>query len=258
MFRHHLIRTLSEPEWLSGAIPANWIETATPLVYLYADHEGDPPITDLPELAGAVVVGSWHEDGTSIVVDEPAYLEIRPLGNAPPTDGLADPHRPEGTRGGDATGPIMFHAFLGMERRELGESGELYPEGTRPFEIEIRHKEFSGGWPGWGWRAEIVGDSSARDPSARAVGVYSDPECMAYLYTTGAFVEGLSDWQTDASGALLTVWFTETPPGWANPEKEDWHLAVLFGSAQEGYKTLSAKDESIHYLYWASTQNAMG
>lgn len=113
-----------------------------------------------------------------------------------------------------------------------------------PYFVEIRHKYFEGAWAGWGWRAEINGASENRNPDARAIGVYSDPGCTAYLYTTGAFVEGASEWQQE------WAWATETPPGRATADKGQWNLALLFGSAQEDHGSLLPEDDAVTFPYF--------
>jgi len=119
-----------------------------------------------------------------------------------------------------------------------------------PYFVEIQHKYFEGTWAGWGWRAEINGASKGRDPTSRAIGVYNDSEWTAYLYTTGAFVEQVSEWQTDDAGNSVRVWATETPAGYAKPDKEQWNLALLKGSAQEVRTHLLATEDSTTMPYF--------
>lgn len=205
------------------------------------------PTTTYPVLAGGTIVGAWDADG---VLDpaypvSPAFTLLCPLGNLPD---------------GTATGVLKAHHYQGWLQRHLGDEAAtdelavLYPAAVVPLAIEIRHKEFFGTWSGWGWRAEILGGSDVRDPSVRAIGVYTDPECTQYEYTTGAFVIGESDWQVDDEGAPLLVWYTETPPGFATPDKPDWYLAVLYASIQEGHQTLAADEDAISHLYWPIDQ----
>lgn len=185
-------------------------------------------------------VGVWNKDGTiaeDYTVNTPLYEQIRPLGNNPD---------------GSATGLLRAIYPAGMPPYRLSEDS-LYPPDIDPFGVEIRHKEFGGTWPGWGWRAEMT--YGTRDPSVYAIGVYSDPECTQYLYTTGAFAQMESDWQVDENGNPVTVWATESPAGRVNDQKEDWHLALLYASEQHGYQTLSATAENIEYLFWSVNQD---
>ena len=193
-------------------------------------------------------------------VDYDLYAQIRPWGNLPPKPIYDDAGDVVGqTRGGDATGVLGYAAVAGDPERALGDHtaddpiARLYPAENQPFAIEQRHVYFDDDYSGWGWRAEIVGGFSSRDPSVRAIAWYSDPECTQYVGTTGAFVEQQSWWQTDAEGNLLTVWATETPPGFRKGEDEPWHLAVLWASVQEGYATLQPGGQQTH-LYWDRTQ----
>lgn len=238
------------------------------------DLDGDAVLdilhTENPIVPGDVLIGAWAHSGSQVEpLDQALYEAIRPLGNSPPRDVYDEGGNVVGqTRGGDASSNLIYHHFAGWGQRILGDDASedsiarFYPVDTQPFAIEIRHKEWTGqvdpGWNGWGWRAEILGGAGGRDPSARAIGIYSDPECTQYLYTTGAFVQGPSDWQVDGNGDPLTVWFTETPLGRANPQKEDWHIACLLGAAQEGYNTLGSGEGSVIYLFWDKTQGDPG
>jgi hypothetical protein len=174
-----LIRTVNQPV----NPPNNWIATNTPDVYLC-----DTIPSPLP--AGAVVIGVWLPDGTPVGTPNSAeYLTIRPLGNA----------------AGEATGPLLYQHFMGEAQRQIGNPAatdpiaKQYPADNMPLAIEVRHKLFTGNvnpaWDGWGWRAEIVGGAASRDPTARAIGIYSDAACTVYLYTTGAFAQQASAWQ---------------------------------------------------------------
>jgi len=127
----------------------------------------------------------------------------------------------------------------------------------------VRHKLFTGNsnpeWDGWGWRAEIVGGASSRDPTARAIGIYSDESCAQYQYTTGSFTQQPSEWQADDEGTPLTVWATEYNPGllgYPNDSKQPVHHAVLLGSAQEGHASLMPEQDSAYHEFWERDQGA--
>ena len=195
---------------------------------------------DNPPVTGGDILGVWEYNGSPRnAVDLDAYQIIRPLGNK---------------ETGEATGDLAYHYVMGHAPRQL-EPGRLYPTSNSPFDLEIRHQQITEGtWQGWGWRAELHGDAGSRNPGVRAIGVYSDQACTQYLYTTGAFVQGQSLWQTSSTGTPLTVWYTECPLGQLKPSREDWYIAILYASLQEGIQTLGAAQDSIRYLFWEHEQ----
>ena len=178
-------------------------------------------------------------------LDEALYEALRPLGNSPD---------------GSATDALAYATWAGVGLRKLGDAQsadtmtQLYP-GTPPFEVMVAHywyeqAEFSG----YGFLAEITGGADSRDPSARAMAVYSDPECTQYLWTGGAYQLGPSRLgQVDEEGVPLQVWFSDTPPGQRTAQEEEWHLACLFGSAQEGHATLPIGGELL-LQFWDRDQ----
>ena len=223
-----------------------WNALATDGTLTYG--QGEPPAV------GGDIIGVWDYDGVPIGgPDVDAYTAIRPLGND----------------AGQATGTLGYHHVMGHAPRMLGDPEaadpieRLYPADDQPFAIEVRHKLFEGAsnpeWDGWGWRAEIVGGAASRDPSARAIGIYSDEDASQFLYTTGAFSEQPSDWQVDAEGLPLTVWATEYNPGllgYPNDSKAPVHHACLLGSAQEGHATLQPEQEAAYHEFWDHNQAA--
>lgn len=228
-----LIKTANPP----NPAPRNWVQTEAPDVYLYAG-----PALNLP---GATIIGEWLEDGTPVQVNQAEYLAIRPLGNAD----------------GRATETLRYHYWLGEEPRQIGnpEAADpierLYPTDNLPFEIIIDHywyeqAEFSG----WGFLAEIIGGAASRDPSVRAMAVYSDSAHTQYLWTGGAFQQGASRLgQVDSQGNPLTVWFSDTPPGFRTVQKTPWNLAVLWASVQEGTCVLTS-DNPLRLQFWPHSQ----
>lgn len=205
--------------------------------------QGDPPAV------GGDIIGVWDYDGVPIgspKVD--AYTAIRPLGND----------------AGQATGTLGYHNVMGHAPRMMGDPEaadpieRLYPADNLPFDVEIRHKYFTDpAHPqvnGWGFRVELIGSATIRNPALRAIGVYSDAAATKYLWTTGALSLGASYWQVDANGAPLQVWYTNSWDGDRPAQKKDWHIAMLKGSAQEGIQTLSATVDGIRYLFWDRTQ----
>ena len=202
-----------------------------------------------PTLPGDTLIAATGSDGVPLPgYDYDAYMGIVPHGN-----------NPDGT----ATGLEQFpHTWAGWHKnkRMFGEPASLeavariYPAAVRPYHARIRHKYFdtpsTPASTGWGFRVELAGTDYSRPPSARAIGVYSDPECTAYLWTTGAFQVGPSDWQTDEAGDPLEVWFTDSWDGDRPDDPKDWHIAFLLGSAQEGHQTLPAESDGVEYLFW--------
>lgn len=198
---------------------------------------------------GDTMIAATQPDGIPLPgYDYDAYMGIVPHGN-----------NPDGT----ATGLEQFqHTWAGWHpnHRMFGEPASLaavariYPTAVRPYHAQIRHKYFdtpaTPASTGWGFRVELAGTDYSRPPAARAIGVYSDPECTAYLWTTGAFQLGTSDWQTDGDDEPLEVWYTNSWDGDRPDDKKDWHIAFLLGSAQEGHQTLPAGSSGEEYLFW--------
>lgn len=203
--------------------------------------------TESPLLPGdTLITYRAADDSVATIVDQAIFEQMRQFGN-----------NPDGT----ATGMLLYSYLDGFPTR-LFDNGKVYPEGRQPFNAECRHKYFytpaTPASTGWGFRFELIGSSYDRDPTARAIGVYSDPECTGYLWTTGALQQGQSDWQTDEEGNPLTVWYTDSWDGDRPAEQKDWHIACLLGSAQEGHQTLPAGSQGIHYLFWEHNQVGKG
>lgn len=236
----YLVRTSSpssyDPEAYRCVVQSGTIDADTVLDILH---------TEDPTLPGDTLIGAWEFDGSPIQVDLDAYQQIRPFGNNPD---------------GSATQQLLYHYYDGEGVRKLTPEGLTYPPDLEPFDAECRHKYFdtpaTPSATGWGFRVELVGNYLDRDPTARAIGVYSDPECTQYLWTTGALQQGPSDWQVDDQGDPLTVWFTNSWDGDRPDEPKDWHIAFLKGSAQEGHQTLPATWDGIRYLFWDRIQGA--
>jgi hypothetical protein len=97
----------------------------------------------------------------------------------------------------------------------------------------------------WGWVVKMLSDDPGRDITARAIGVYSDPEATAFLFTTGAFIN---------DGKYGDVYYTECPPGNRDTDPDPVYFALLLGAAQEGIFQLDAPDEGAEAtaLFWAA------
>lgn len=202
--------------------------------------------TASPLLPGDTLIAHRLAGEAASTIDDPAiYEQIRPFGNNPD---------------GSATGPLLYHYIDGYPLR-LFPSGDPYPVGDEPFDAQLRHKYFdtpaTPASTGWGFRIELVGAAYTRDPSARSIATYHDPECTdVHVPSMGAFSLGPSDWQVDELGTTLEVWFIDSWDGYRLPEQADWHVAMLLGPEQEGYQTLPVGSDGVEYLFWQYTQSA--
>jgi hypothetical protein len=115
------------------------------------------------------------------------------------------------------------------------------PFGGSPFWEFINQSGF------WGWVVFMVSADPLRDIAARAVGIYTDPECTIFQYTTGAFIN---------DGKYGDRFYTECPPGNRLATSAQVNFALLLGSAQEGWMNLpEGGDGEINVsLYWAADQ----
>ena len=242
------------------------ITTENPAAYFPADYESVVVVkevdgitqlnimhTEDPTLPGDNLVFGTGPDGIPLPgYSYDDYKAIVPHGNNP--DGSAVDYtkfmhtwsgwHPKGRLFGDLASDVD------VER--------VFPVSDRPLDAEVRHKFFDviGPARGWGFRLELEGAAPSRDPTARAIGVYSDPECTQFLWTTGAFQLLTSDWQVDSNGDPLQVWGTDSWDGGRLEEKGTWHIAMLLGSAQEGYETLSYYEDSQRFLSWDYNQSS--
>lgn len=226
-----LIRSVAPPDF-SGQ---HWVPTRDPGIYL-GDGLSPSPV-------GATII---ERDG--LVVNEAEYLAIRPLGN----------------ESGKATGPLLYQHFMGAPQRVMTPAAtdpvaQAYPAGNLPFEIEIRHHYFNTpATPvstGWGFRCEIVGGASSRDPTARSTGCATDGTYTTWRWPAlGAFIQGPSAWQVDAQGQPLTVWYQNSWDGYRRPTKETWYVALLVGPTPEGKATLPVDRDGVIYQFWAHDQ----
>ena len=98
---------------------------------------------------------------------------------------------------------------------------------------------------GYGWVVEMLSADPVRDITARAIGVYSDPECTAFLYTTGAFVQ---------DGSHGNNFYTLCPPAQRTPTPDQVNFALLLGAAQEGFINLTEGADTLESLFWSADQ----
>jgi len=97
----------------------------------------------------------------------------------------------------------------------------------------------------WGWVVKMLSDDPSRDITSRAIGVYSDPECTIFQYTTGTYIN---------DGKYGDVYYTECPSGNRLTNLEQVNFALLLGSAQEGFMNLPIESDVNTSLYWSSDQ----
>lgn len=186
--------------------------------------------------ADATRVGEWDNDGSLVYMDDVVYAELRPLGNdaGMATDDLDLTH-------------YQDHAQRHLQLTPQVDTLPEYPVDTQPFTVTMeRQWDDTPGWEGWGWKFIVKFADPSRDATARAVGIYSDPECKEYLYTTGELIE---------EGA---VYVAENPAGKATAEKEPVYYALLLGSAQEGIMNLPVESETQTKLFWEHDQPVPG
>ena len=103
----------------------------------------------------------------------------------------------------------------------------------------------------WGWLVKMLSDDPGRDITARAIGIYTDPEATIFEYTTGAFIN---------DGKYGDVFYTECPPGNREATAAPIYFALLLGSAQEGIFQLDALEDGAEAtaLFWTTDQGAGG
>ena len=99
----------------------------------------------------------------------------------------------------------------------------------------------------WGWVVKMLSDDPLRDITARAIGIYTDPEATIFQYTTGAFIN---------DGKYGDVFYTECPPGNRLADASEIYFALLLGSAQEGIFQLDALADGAEAtaLFWTADQ----
>ncbi len=215
--------------------------------YLYTGAD----ITDWPPSAS--IVGAWDRqtglqegqyydvDGTT-VLGTPTY---------PVTADYTDYVRPLGNDNGRATGLLDSLRWQGMPEPKFLQDAQRYKDTDAPFTLKITRVEHVSPdpFPGFGWVVEMLSDDPLRDITARAVGIYTDPECTAYLYTTGAFIQ---------DGSHDNHYYTECPVGQRQPTNAQVNFALLLGSVQEGFFNLPEGSDESEALFWSKDQGGGG
>ena len=205
-------------------------------IYLGEQDTKHKYLTRKPLPEPATLVGQWENNGDVDVVavdDYETYFQA--FGNL----------------SGEATDTLNTPGFQGHKQRHMQKKSDVvagtlpqFPADKQPFALEMRHQEITEGtWQGHGWVCEMKSNDPKRDITARAIGIYSDPECTQYLYTTGAFLL-----EQDAEGN--TRIYTECPLGQLKQTKEDIYFALLLGTAKEGFATLSKDKDLTIKAFW--------
>ncbi|MGB5335083.1 MAG: hypothetical protein WBN07_05660 [Woeseiaceae bacterium] len=184
----------------------------------------------------ALQVVQHDQDTGEPLTDPSTYAALLPTGNV---YGYAPSYPPQ---------------FLGWQGRALrlaqpsatAVGDPLLPADAQADSVIIRRKYFDDAWAGWGFRVELMYGSDATN---KAIARYLDADYTNYHYTTGAFSQGPSDWQTDESGDPVTVYFTETPAGFRTAEKEDEYLGLWFGQLVAKSPLLLGVDERLAYYF---------
>ncbi len=199
------------------------------------------------EISGEEVtlVGHWGNDGSKVFCDEAMYqTHFRAFAN---------------TEDGFATDGLDFHHWQGHKQRQMQVAAEEepvvghaeYPATDQPFSLSMEHFEVTEGtWQGHGWKCWMLSNDPNRDILARAIGIYSDPACENYLYTTGAFVMTDTGEVDELDNPILRP-MCECPLGQLKAEKEPIHYALLLGSAQEGVMNLPVETDVLINNFWS-------
>ena len=195
---------------------------------------------------GARLLGAWDEDGlaiTAIDLDVAEYLQ--PPGNAE----------------GEAPATIAINHFMGHapERAVQDTPAEntlpQFPADKQPYQVTVERTVITDdGFAhipnGFTFRIEFAAPDT--EPTARSFGVYADAACTQYLWTPGAFQNA----GTDDDGH--TIWRIDCPVGQRTAEPQDWHFAMLLGSAQVGKFTLPASQQSTTRYFFEANRGEWG
>jgi hypothetical protein len=136
-----------------------------------------------------------------------------------------------------AIGEKVMHNATGWQSQQNGNIGiEPGEPGSAPWWLAT---EF-----GFGWLCTVLPPlDTERDIQNRKVTVYTEPECINVLYSTGAFVNGAGLWTTNA------------PSGNWTPTPDDVYFALTtVGNVQEGCWTLAAGEDETIREFWDHDQ----
>ena len=137
--------------------------------------------------------------------------------------------------------------WAGHPEQKFLQDDNRYPTTDSPFQLRIIREEFVAPdpFPGFGWSVEMISADPLRDITARGIGVYSDPECTAFLYTTGSFVQ---------DGSHDNRYYTTCPAGQRTVTPDQVNFALLLGSLQEGFFNLPEGSSTSDALFWSHNQ----
>lgn len=202
-------------------------------------------------LVSAYIIGSWDhvtglQEGQSYDIDG---ITVIGAPAHPVTADYEEWVRPLGNESGRATGLLDSPRWQGHAEQKFLQDDQRYKDTNAPFTLKITRVEHVAPdpFPGWGWSVEMLSEDPLRDITARAVGIYSDPECTAYLYTTGAFVQ---------DGSHNNNYYTECPTGQRTVTPDQVNFALLLGSIQEGFFNLPEGSDTTEALFWTKDQGA--
>jgi len=229
---NNLYTLLNHPAW-DGDNPGDFAYTGQDVDgrHLYLSGGNLEAEDRLP--VDALQVVQHDQDTGEPLTDPSVYAALLPTGNV---DGYAPSFPPQ---------------FLGWQGRalrlaqpsETAVGDPLLPADDQADSVEIRRKEFG---DGWGYRFELIYGS---DPTNKAIARYLDADYTNYHYTTGAFVLGDSEWQTDEAGDPLQVYYTETPAGFRTAEPENEYLGLWFGQLVAKSPLLLGTDRRTAYYF---------
>ena len=200
------------------------------------------PFDMLVQYPGGTQIGEWSNDGVSAGAVHSDYAEfIRPFGN----------------EAGKASDIQDFSHFSGHRQRAMQEVAAVdtlseYPVDNQPFKIKLTRTNITDdGWPHipWGFQARLTFADPNRQPDSYSIGVYSDPECTAYLWTPGAWI-WTDTGEVDEYLNPIFAWIIDCPIGQRTATREDWNICNLLGSDQQGMYSMLANQDEFERLFW--------
>ena len=198
------------------------------------------------DYAGSRLLGGWGEDGLAITAIDPDVAEyLQPAGNVE----------------GEAPTSVAFNHFMGhaperaITDTPAADTLPQFPADKQPYQVTVeRTVILDDGFAhiphGFVFRIQFAAPDT--QPTARSFGVYSDVECTQYLWTPGAFQNAGPDDEGD------TIWQINCPVGQRTAEPQDWHFAMLLGSAQVGKFTLPASQQSTTRYFFEANRGEWG
>jgi len=198
------------------------------------------------DYAGSRLLGGWGEDGLAITAIDPDVAEyLQPAGNVE----------------GEAPTSVAFNHFMGhaperaITDTPAADTLPQFPADKQPYQVTVeRTVILDDGFAhiphGFVFRIQFAAPDT--QPTARSFGVYADAACTQYLWTPGAFQNAGTDDDGD------TIWRIDCPVGQRTAEPQDWHFAMLLGSAQVGKFTLPASQQSTTRYFFEANRGEWG